>query len=159
MRKQYLVIDTHADEYGAEECYPSTMTVGELISLLENYPCDMKVVVGNNIQSYKNNDWYTYGYINADRVINVVEEIEEEDEEFDTRFPKRISLNNGHSFHTVQEVMDKVNSPDDPLSWENIVNAMDDYTREEVHMDYAPCTHEEFLTHYLEIAPWDLILR
>lgn len=37
--------------------------------------------------------------------------------------------------------------------WEAIVNMMDDETRERVAFELAPCTNEEFLKRYLELAP------
>lgn len=37
--------------------------------------------------------------------------------------------------------------------WEAIVNMMDDVTRERVAFELAPCTNEEFLNRYLELAP------
>jgi hypothetical protein len=38
-------------------------------------------------------------------------------------------------------------------TWEAIVNMMDDEIREQVHMELAPCTDEEFLARYLELDP------
>ena len=38
-------------------------------------------------------------------------------------------------------------------NWEAIVNMMDDEIREQVHMELAPCTDEEFLERYLELDP------
>ena len=37
--------------------------------------------------------------------------------------------------------------------WEAIVNMMDDDIRERVAFELAPCTNEEFLNRYLELAP------
>ncbi len=37
--------------------------------------------------------------------------------------------------------------------WEAIVNIMDDVIRECVAFELAPCTNEEFLNRYLELAP------
>lgn len=34
-----------------------------------------------------------------------------------------------------------------------IASYMDDETRETVHHELAPCTHEEFLKRYLELDP------
>ena len=152
--KRYLVIDTHADEYGREDC-TSSMTVGELISFLSGYSPDMKVLVGNNIQSYANNDWYTYGNITSDRIIDVVDDEEEDDD----CYPMKISLDNGHSYLSVPEVMKKINDPECPITWDTIVNHMAKDGREATHREYAPCSEEEFLTHYLEeFAPWNLIV-
>ena len=38
-------------------------------------------------------------------------------------------------------------------NWEAIVNLMNDEIREQVHMELAPCTDEEFLKRYLELDP------
>ena len=76
--RRYLVIDTHADEYTAKEVTYS-MTVKQLIDILQGYPGDMPVLVGNNRQSY--NDWYTYGAINTDRVIDIIEQDDTEDDD------------------------------------------------------------------------------
>ena len=38
-------------------------------------------------------------------------------------------------------------------NWNAIVNMMDDEIREQVHMELAPCTDEEFLKRYLELDP------
>ena len=64
---------------------------------------------------------------------------------------KNISIDNGNSFVSVQEAIAKV-------SWETIVAFMDDDIRETVHNEIAPCTEEEFLTRYLELAHDDLII-
>ena len=56
---------------------------------------------------------------------------------------KRISVDNGRAF--ASEAVAKV-------PWDTIVNLMDDETRERVHEELAPCTNEEFLTRYLELA-------
>lgn len=37
--------------------------------------------------------------------------------------------------------------------WDVVVNLMDDKKREQVHMELAPCTNEEFLGRYLELDP------
>lgn len=68
---------------------------------------------------------------------------------------KQISLDNGRSYMTAQEAMPEIA---DRNLWGAIVNVMDDDTREAVHAEIAPCTDLEFLTRYLEIAPFDLIV-
>lgn len=37
------------------------------------------------------------------------------------------------------------------LGMDVLVNYMDDELREQVHMELAPCTEEEFLTRYIEL--------
>lgn len=64
---------------------------------------------------------------------------------------KEISIDNGATFCSVEEALRGV-------QWDVIVNFMDDETRENVHMELAPCTEAEFLTRYLEIAEYDLII-
>ena len=64
---------------------------------------------------------------------------------------KNISIDNGATFCGVQEALQGT-------AWDVIVYYMDDATRERVHMELAPCTEEEFLTRYLEIAKCDLII-
>lgn len=62
-----------------------------------------------------------------------------------------ISINNGNSFCTPEEAMEK-------FDWDVIVHYMDDNAREQVHGELAPCSEFEFLVRYLEIAPHDLII-
>ena len=64
---------------------------------------------------------------------------------------RQISIDNGNSFVTPAEAIEG-------MYWNVIVNAMDDDIREAVHAELAPCTNEEFLTRYLELAPEDLIV-
>jgi hypothetical protein len=64
---------------------------------------------------------------------------------------KQISIDNGHSYVTPAEAIEA-------MSWDVIVNMMDDDTREAVHNEIAPCTEIEFLVRYLEIAPDDLVI-
>ena len=42
--------------------------------------------------------------------------------------------------------------------WDALVEMMDDDIRERVHYELAPCTDEDFLRRYLELAKEDLIL-
>lgn len=63
----------------------------------------------------------------------------------------QISIDNGRSFVSPADAIAQ-------MSWDVIVNAMDDDTRETVHAELAPCTDEEFLTRYLELAPFNLII-
>lgn len=63
----------------------------------------------------------------------------------------RISIDNGHSYIDPQEAVAQAN-------WQVIVNLMDDDTREMVAEEMAPCTKQEFLMRYLELAQADLII-
>ena len=70
-----LSIDGRRDVYDASEIIDSTMTVGELISYLEDYPSDMPAMINND-------DGYTYGKIRnysfREEDIDVDEDEEEE---------------------------------------------------------------------------------
>lgn len=68
---------------------------------------------------------------------------------------KEISLNNGTTWMTADEAMPEIIKRG---LWENVVEFMDDETRERVHAELAPCTELEFLRRYLELAPEDLII-
>lgn len=68
---------------------------------------------------------------------------------------KQISLDNGHTYTDAHDAMSEIKEHG---LWETIAMLMDDDTREQVHMELAPCTEEEFLTRYLELAPDDLII-
>ena len=63
---------------------------------------------------------------------------------------KRISIDNGHNYIDPREAVESI-------SWETIVNYMDDETREAVHNEHID-NEIEYLTRYLEIAPSDLII-
>lgn len=67
----------------------------------------------------------------------------------------KISLDNGHTYMTAQEAMPEIT---DNNLWDAILNMMDDDTAEAVHDELAPCTEQEFLARYLEIADHDLII-
>jgi len=64
---------------------------------------------------------------------------------------RKISTNNGRTFVSPKEAIDDV-------GFDEIVTWMDDDTREQVHGELAPCTDEEFLTRYLEVADHDIIV-
>lgn len=64
---------------------------------------------------------------------------------------KKISVNNGHSFCTVEEALEVI-------SIDTMTCYMDDDIREQVHRELAPCTDAEFLNKYLELATDDLII-
>ena len=70
-----LTIEAHRDGYSVDQVY-ETMTVGDLIYFLEDYPEDTPVYISNA-------RGYTYGGISEDDLSlkSVEEEEEEEDEE------------------------------------------------------------------------------
>ena len=72
--EKYLFIEGNRDGYAPNQCY-ETLTVGELISILENYDEDLKVYL-------RNDNGYTYGSIRYGE-IQTNEELGEflEDEE------------------------------------------------------------------------------
>ena len=65
---------------------------------------------------------------------------------------KRISIDNGATYITPAEALEKMNNMD------VYANYMDDDTREQVASELAPCTDLEFLTRYLELANDDLVI-
>ena len=89
--------------------------------------------------------------------VELAEEAEEGGTEQDTSThePKEISLNNGLTFAGAHDAMPEILRRD---LWDTLVNLMDDDTRERVHAELAPCTEEEFLTRYLELAEENLVL-
>ena len=71
-----LTIEAHRDGYSVDQVY-ETMTVGDLIYELENYPEDTPVYISND-------RGYTYGGISEDDLsLKYVEEEEEEEDEED----------------------------------------------------------------------------
>lgn len=64
---------------------------------------------------------------------------------------KKISVNNGLTFVSPAEALEK-------MPFDVIINYMDDDIREQVHRELSPCTEEEFLSRYLELAHDDLIV-
>ena len=71
-----LIIEAHRDGYSVDQVY-ETMTVGDLIYELENYPEDTPVYISND-------RGYTYGGISEDDLsLKYVEEEEEEEDEED----------------------------------------------------------------------------
>lgn len=67
----------------------------------------------------------------------------------------KVSLDNGNTYMTAHEAMQEIKERN---LWEQVVELMNDDTREQVNAELAPCTEEEFLTRYLELAPTDLII-
>ena len=71
-----LTIEAHRDGYSVDQVY-ETMTVGDLIYELANYPEDTPVYISND-------RGYTYGGISEDDLsLKYVEEEEEEEDEED----------------------------------------------------------------------------
>ena len=76
---------------------------------------------------------------------------------------KGISLDNGGTYLDAHDAIEELRKQSEeyevPFSklWQNLADLMDDDTRETVHAELAPCTEEEFLTRYLELATDDLI--
>ena len=69
--------------------------------------------------------------------------------------PREISLDNGRTFTSAHDAMPEILRLN---LWDALVNLMDDDIRERVHTELAPCTEEEFLTRYLELAEENLVL-
>ena len=71
-----MTIEAHRDGYSVDQVY-ETMTVGDLIYFLEDYPDDTPVYISND-------RGYTYGGISEDDLsLKYVEEEEEEEDEED----------------------------------------------------------------------------
>lgn len=68
---------------------------------------------------------------------------------------KLISLDNGRTYGTAEEVMHEINRR---KLWDAVVNFMDDDTREAIHFTCLPYSKFEFLKRYLEVAPDNLII-
>lgn len=66
----------------------------------------------------------------------------------------RLSLDNDLNFFDPKDLSDLEIGP----YWDALVEMMDDDIRERVHYELAPCTDEDFLRRYLELAKEDLIL-
>ena len=64
---------------------------------------------------------------------------------------KRISIDNGRTFVTPGGALEQ-------FDLDTIACYMDDEDRERTHLEIAPCTDLEFLTHYLKIAKNDIII-
>ena len=72
-----LTIEAHRDGYSVDQVY-ETITVGDLIYFLEDYPDDTPVYISND-------RGYTYGGISEnDLSLKYVEEEDEEDEDEDS---------------------------------------------------------------------------
>ncbi len=71
--------------------------------------------------------------------------------------PVYLSVDNGTTYIEADDE-DALQSAIDTIGWDEIVSYMDDDARDRAHIDVAPCTDLEFLKHYLEIAPCDLVI-
>ena len=75
-----LVINANREGYAIDQLW-GTMTVGQLISLLEMVADkDLPVVIGNDYEG-ETLGWYTYGSLNEEDFTEFEEEDEDEDEE------------------------------------------------------------------------------
>lgn len=70
-----LILNVNREGYQINQIR-NTMTVGELISMLENYDEDTPVYFGNDRRDY---GWYTYGGVTEEDFFD--EETEDEDED------------------------------------------------------------------------------
>lgn len=69
---------------------------------------------------------------------------------------KKISIDNGVSFVSIEEVMERCKNC--PNYWDQIVALMDDELREQLAERIAPGSEEFFLYCYLLLADDDLII-
>ena len=65
--KTIVTLEATRSDYSAKEAARNTLTVGELISYLEQYDEDSPVV-------FSNDNGYTYGYLGYDTVDALYEE-------------------------------------------------------------------------------------
>lgn len=71
--------------------------------------------------------------------------------------PVYLSVDNGATYIAADEDAE-LQAAIDKVGWDEIVSFMDDDAREKAHDDVSPCTELEYLKHYLEIAPYDLVI-
>ena len=75
---------------------------------------------------------------------------------------KMVSIDNGNTYYDsandLREAVKDEGCWEWDVLWKTLADYMDDETREAVHIELAPCTDEEFLDRYLELAPCDLII-
>lgn len=71
--------------------------------------------------------------------------------------PVYLSVDNGVSYIAADEDAE-LQAAIDKVSFGEIVSFMDDDARDKTRYDVAPCTELEYLKHYLEIAPYDLVI-
>lgn len=76
METRIITIDTRRSDYSIKEAADDSITVDELIEELRNFPGDCKVV-------FKNDNGYTYGYIQSGDIDSEYIEPEEEEEDED----------------------------------------------------------------------------
>ena len=70
----------------------------------------------------------------------------------------KISFDNGNNFFSLDEMPEIMEAIHIYCYWPVIESFMDQSVCEAVHNELAPCTHEQFLRRYLELAPCDLIV-
>lgn len=74
---------------------------------------------------------------------------------------KKISLDNGHTYLTAKEAMEEIVERD---LWDVVAHNMDDEIRKCVHLECLEYNGEEahdeelFLTRYLELAEYDIVI-
>lgn len=69
-----IIINARRDGYGTDQIR-HTITVGELMDLLNEFDEDTPIYIGNDPTSY---GWYTYGGISESDICGIEEEEEEE---------------------------------------------------------------------------------
>lgn len=72
-----LIINAQREGYATDQIR-RTMTVGDLMAMLEQFDEDTPVYLGHDQQSY---GWYTYGGITVDCFNEVEDEEEDEDDD------------------------------------------------------------------------------
>lgn len=78
----------------------------------------------------------------------------------------QVSITNGNTYcNSAQELREEflkcrhyLRWNDWDEMWEELAYYMEDEAREQTAIELAPCTDDEFLDHYLELAPCDLVI-
>lgn len=65
--KPIVTLKTSRDFYDAKECAENSMSIGEFMDMLSNYPSDAKIV-------FSNDNGYTYGVVGRFGCIFEVEQ-------------------------------------------------------------------------------------
>lgn len=144
-----IMISTNKRDYASRELVTGDIIVESPAEAIESFWEALRDKAADNSQTLD---------FDGNRVYEVDNETGERDDEYylkDTAeaviIPAQVSIDNGASFTTPGEALKAVGMA-------TLAELMNDECREAVHGEMAPCTEEEFLTRYLEIAPADLII-
>ena len=145
MKQWYLIDETNGDNF--ETCLNTSskaVAVREMINQWNH--------LSDHDKKRRRSFYVAYMEANEDGI-----DYDSMDECVELSIPSRdISIDNGAHFSEVDdELMEQI---EERNLWDNIVEFMDDETRELVHAAFAPCRVKTFLKNYLLLAPNDLII-